>query len=244
VVDAHIQIAGFDFILLDKFLAESKIQLAAKYKNTIDLTQPIKAAPPKVLSASELHTLYEGKNVPAHRYLVSELKKAIDAQGAELSNLPGSMSSFAGIKDINISDIIGDLFNTDGDTTYEELGCVGLNPNLDQLVGIINVKLSNGYSGGPCSAGSQEYVAFWVDWDSGWTYVGTNSVTVHDFSAIPAGGIEYSVFQPVDIASHRQPCDLGAKTAKVRAVLSWDTLPSTTDPYAPVTWGNCDETLI
>ncbi|MGH6794386.1 MAG: hypothetical protein ACREDD_04695 [Methylocella sp.] len=244
VVDAHIQIAGFDFIPLDKFLAESKVQVAAKYKNTVDLTQPITAAPPKILSASELHTLYEGKNVPAHRYLVSELKKAVDAQEAELSKLPSSMSSLAGIKDINISGIIEDLFNTDGDTTYEELDCVGLNPNRDQLVGIIYVKLSNGYSGGPCSAGSQEYVAFWVDWGSGWTYVGTNSVTVHDFSAIPAGGLKYSVFQPVDIASHRQPCDLGPKTARVRAVLSWDIPPSTTDPYAPVTWGNSDETLI
>jgi len=69
VVDAHIQIAGFDIILLDKFLAESKVQVAAKYKNTIDLTQPIKAAQPKLLSASDLATLYEGKNVPAHRYL-------------------------------------------------------------------------------------------------------------------------------------------------------------------------------
>lgn len=244
VVDANIQIAGFNIILLDKFLAESKVQVSPKYKNAIDLTQPLKAAKPKILSATELHTLYEGKNVPAHRFLVSELKKSIDAQGAELSNPPGSMSSFAGIKDINISDIIEDLFNTDGDTTYEELDCVGLNPNLDQLVGIIKVKLSSGYSGGPCSAGSQEYVAFWVDWGSGWTYVGTNSVTVHDFSAIPAGGIEYSVFQPVDIASHRQPCDLGPKTAKVRAVLSWNIPPSTTDPYAPVTWGNSEETLI
>jgi hypothetical protein len=30
----------------------------------------------------------------------------------------------------------------------------------------------------------------------------------------------------------------------VRAVLSWNVPPSSTDPYAPVTWGNNDETLI
>jgi hypothetical protein len=54
VVDAHIQIAGFEFIPFDKFLAESKAEVAAKYESTVDLTQTIKAAPPKVLSASEL----------------------------------------------------------------------------------------------------------------------------------------------------------------------------------------------
>lgn len=243
VVDAQIQIAGFDIIALGKFLAESKVEVAPEFKNAVDLTQPIKAAPPKALSAAELHTVYKGK-VPAHRFLSADLKKAIDAQGTGLATFIGPGSSFAGIKDLNINDIIGDLLGTDGDTTYEELDCVGLNPNLSQLVGIINVKLSSGYSGGPCTAGSQEYVAFWVDWGSGWTYVGTSSVNVHDFSAMPPDGLDYSVVQPVDIASHRQPCGAGPKTAKVRAVLSWDVPPSTTDPYAPVTWGNSDETLI
>jgi hypothetical protein len=243
VVDAHIQIAGFDIILLDKFLAESKVEVAAKFKDAVDLTQPIKAAPPKALSAAELHTVYEGK-VPAHRFLSTDLKKAIDAQATGLATFTGPESSFAGIKNLNINDIIGDLLGTDGDTTYEELDCVGLNPNLSQLVATITMKLSSGYSGGPCTAGSQEYVAFWVDWGSGWTYAGTSSVTVHDFSDIPSDGLQYSVFQPVDVASHTQPCDAGPKTAKVRAVLSWEVPPSTTDPYAPVTWGNSDETLI
>jgi hypothetical protein len=109
---------------------------------------------------------------------------------------------------------------------------------------VINVKLNSGYSGGPCTAGSQEYVAFWVDWGTGWEYAGTTSVTVHDFASLPAEGLQYSVFLPVDLSSHRQPCDDGPKTAKVRAVLSWDVPPSSTDPYAPVTWGNSDETLI
>jgi DNA uptake protein ComE-like DNA-binding protein len=243
VLDATTQIAGFDLIVLDKFLAESKAQLAAKFKDAVDLTQPIKASPPKALSAAEMHTVYNGK-VPAHRYLSAELKKAIDAQATGLATFTGPGSSFAGIKDLNINDIVGDLLGTDGDTTYEELDCVGLNSNLSQLVGIIKVKLSSGYSGEPCTAGSQEYVAFWVDWGGGWTYVGTSSVNVHDFSSIPPNGLEYSVVQPVDIASHTQLCGAGPKTAKVRAVLSWDVPPSTTDPYAPVTWGNSDETLV
>ena len=257
VVEAQIQIAGFDFIVFNQFLADSKVKLAEEYKEAVDLTQPIKAAPPKVLAAADLHTLYANKDVPGHRYLLAELKQALKAQDVAASPaavaagavkaLAGKMApkaSFAGIANINVANLIEQLLNTDGDTTYEELDCVGLNPNLSQLVGVIDVKLSSGYSGGPCTSGSQEYVAFWVDWGSGWEYAGTTSVTVHDLSAMPAGGLQYSVFLPVDLSTHRQPCDDGAKTAKVRAVLSWEVPPSNTDPYAPVTWGNSDETLI
>ena len=237
VVDARIQIAGFDIIILKDFLAQAKVEISPKLQQAVDLTQSIKAATPAVLSAAELDKLYAGKNVPGHRYLYPQLQKAI-VQGAPAA---GELA----IANLNWASLVEGLLNTSGDTTFEELHCVGLNPNIDQLVGIINVKLSSGYSGGPCTGGSKEYVAFWVDWDgSGWTYAGTSSVTVHDYTAIPAGGLEYTVAQPVDIASHRQPCAKGAKTARVRAVLSWNTPPSTVDPYAPVTWGNSHETRI
>jgi hypothetical protein len=258
VVDVQIQIAGFDFILLDQFLVDSKIKLAEEFKNAVDLTQPIKAAVPKSLGAADLHALYKEKKIPGHRYLFTELTNAVKAQvtapnlaqvapiksAAAAAKIAAPKISFAGISDIDLASLIEQLLNTDGDTTYEELDCVGLNSNLSQLVGVINVKLDSGYSGGPCFTGSQEYVAFWVDWGSGWEYAGTTSVTVHDFSDIPAGGLQYSVFLPIDLSSHQQPCDDGAKTAKVRAVLSWNVPPSSTDPYASVTWGNSDETLI
>src|SRR5262249_22696617 len=133
VVDAQIQIAGFEEIVLGTFLAESKVEVAAEFKSAVDLAQPIKAAAPKALSAAELHTAYKGK-VPAHRFLSASLKKAIDAQATGLATLTGPGSSFAGIKNLNLNEIIGELIGTDGDTTYEELDCVGLNPNLSQLV--------------------------------------------------------------------------------------------------------------
>jgi len=156
----------------------------------------------------------------------------------------GFSSAFVSLEKVDLGELVENLLNTEGDTSFEQLNCVGLNPNNDQLIGILNVKKANGYSGGPCSAGSQEFVAFWVDWGGGWAYAGTSSVTVHDYNLIPDGGLDYSVFLPIDLTSHRQPCDAGPKTAKVRAVLSWNYPPSTTDPYAPVTWGNSDETLI
>ncbi len=243
VVDARIQVAGFELIPLNQLLTEAKVELAPQFQQAIDLSQPIKAAKPAPLSAASLHKLYQGKNVPGHRYLMPELTKAISQAQAPLA--AASKSAVFGIEGINLAGLIEGLLNTDGDTAFEELNCVGLNPNIDQLVGIVNVKLSSGYSGGPCSAGSKEYVAFWVDWDgSGWTYIGTSSVNVHDYNSLPPGGLQYSVSQPVDIASHRQPCEKGPKTARVRAVLSWNSPPSTVDPYAHVTWGNSYETTI
>jgi hypothetical protein len=246
VVDARIQIAGFEIILLNELLAEAKVEIAPQLKQAIDLSQPVKAVNPVALSPAELSNLYQGKNVPPHRFLFSELNSSIAQGSVQPAANPVAKLSFAGIENVNLAGIIETLLNTNGDTTFEQLNCVGLNPNIDQLVGIINVKLANGYSGDPCSAGSKEYVAFWVDWNdgTGWHYVGTNSVTVHDFTTIPKGGLQYSVTQPVDIASHRQVCEKGPKTAKVRAVLSWNTPPSTVDPYASVTWGNAHETTI
>lgn len=251
VVDARIQIPGFEIILLNQFLEEAKIQIPPQFAQAIDLSQPLKTAQAAALGPVELQTLYKGKNVPGHRFLFPELKKAMGRTPSSITALPNAATpalakGILSVEGIDIANLVETLLNTGGDTTFEQLTCVGLNPNVDQLVGIVNVKLSSGYSGGPCTPGSQEYVAFWVDWNDGhgWTYIGTNSFTVHDFTSIPPGGLQYSIAQPVDIVSHRQPCAKGPKTAKVRAVLSWSTPPSTTDPYAHVTWGNADETTI
>ena len=238
VVDTRIQIAGLQLLPLKDLLQEAKLKLAPQFEEAVDLAQPIKAAEAAPLSAPQLAKLYQASKVPGHRYLLPELQKAIAAG-------PALAQTAFGIEGLNLAGLIEAALNTKGDTTFEQLNCVGLNPNIDQLVAILNVKLTSGYSGGPCTAGSKEYVAFWVDWNgAGWIYVGTNSVSVHDYSSIPAGGLQYSVIQPVDMASHRVPCEKGAKTARVRAVLSWNTPPSTVDPYAPVVWGNSHETTI
>ena len=67
---------------------------------------------------------------------------------------------------------------TDGNTDFEELRCVGLRPGLDLLEGVLTVKKSSGYSGGLCTTGSTEYVAFWIDFGTGggFTYMGTATV--------------------------------------------------------------------
>jgi len=253
VLDARIQVEGFELILLSSLLEEAKVKLPEEIEQVIDLGQTIQVAQPKALSPIDLHKLYAEAKVPQHRYLAPALasaagsfvsaSKGVVSQTAH-ATVSKSAGVFAGISGINLASLVGDWLSTKGNTTYEQLDCVGLDPNTSQLVGVLKVKQSSGYSGSPCTAGSQEYVAFWVDWGSGWEYAGTTSVGVHDFSSIAAGGLEYNVFLPVDLLSHAQPCFEGPKTATVRGVLSWNTPPSTTNPYAPVVWGNSHEGLI
>jgi len=85
-------------------------------------------------------------------------------------------------------------------------------------------------------------VAFWADWDDTceWTYLGTVTVNTHDIP-IPPGGLAYSAILPVDLTTVKQPCGGpkgGPKIGRIRAVLSWESAPSTTDPDALNTWGN------
>jgi hypothetical protein len=60
---------------------------------------------------------------------------------------------------------------------------------------------------------------------------------VHDVSPFPAGGIDYSVLLPVDFSKRLKTCGT-PQVIGIRAVLSWATPPSTTDPNDLKTWGN------
>jgi len=159
--------------------------------------------------------------------------------------LEPDMSIFSKLP-IDIGSIIGKILETDGDTSFEELTCVGLNPTQDTLEGVLTVKKSAGYSGSLCTAGSREYVAFWVDWGdgAGWTFAGTTSVRVHDLTGVPAGGLHYGVVLPLNLSGRQKPCAKGVVTARVRAILSWEFVPPSNDPDFVPTWGNREETIV
>ncbi len=67
-----------------------------------------------------------------------------------------------------------------GNTAYEELTCVGYNPDRDELEATVQIKLPTGYGGNLCSAGSTEYVRFFVDYGSGFQDAGLASFNAHD----------------------------------------------------------------
>lgn len=243
VLDARIQIEGFQiFVELPELLQAAEVKLPAQIAGLVSEQATVKLQPPKPKTAAELAQEYAKSKVPAHRFLQKSLQKAV-LNPAKLT----AMSSYFTSLGINVADVLAALENTNGNTDYEQLGCIGLDEGTgspDALVGTLVIKLPTGYLGNPCTAGSKEYVAFWIDWGGGWQWAGTPSVTVHDIAAIPKGGLNYAVYQPVDLNSHRKPCGQGPVTAKVRAILSWDTPPPPGNPdYVPV-WGNRLETII
>lgn len=145
------------------------------------------------------------------------------------------------LKDIGFKwDIaVAEILKTKANTSFEELTDVGLDYNKEQFVASVHVKKSSGYSGNLCNAGSYEYVAFWADWNNNceWEYLGTAAVNVHDLGVLPKGGLCYSATLPYNFQHRRKKCST-PNVVKVRAVLSWSTPPSTTDPNKLNTWGN------
>jgi hypothetical protein len=231
---------SFDFVSLLIRLDEAKVRPIDQVKQAINPSHSIEAAKRKMLGPGELQRLYTGTSVPPHRYLAPWLTVAVNSREIVLD--PAKW--FAQITEINLSSVVNAWLNTNSNTDYEQLHSIELEPDTGQLTGVITVKQSIGYSGEPCTAGSREYVAFWVDWGSGFQYEGTASVVVYDFSCLPADGQKFNVSLPGDFCTHGQHCGEEEKTVRVRAVLSWNTPSSAADPDAPVVWGNSLESRI
>jgi hypothetical protein len=206
-----------------------------------DAPIPLKA---KALGPVELSALYREKGVPVHRFAHKELMAFVS--GPSTLSAEAFNKLYPGLNiDPNIFDV---LFPTDGNISFEELKCIGLDPNApDHLIGVIQIKKTAGYSGDPCTDGSREYVTFWADFDGNGTFetcLGTANVQVYDVANIPADGIQYAVRLPVDFSQHRQPCEQGPKVVRIRAILSWNSPAPCANPNHVPTWGNREETLI
>jgi hypothetical protein len=231
--------------LIECLPIEVPLEQAAELAN---LEQPIEFALDKKLTPLELQQAYARAKVEPHRFLFGPIQEALATPALLTEKLADpAFQLFPGLEKIDLAGLIAVIVDPQGNETYEQIGCVGLNPRTTELVSTIDVKLSSGYSGGLCTAGSYEYVAFWVDWEdgSGWHYVTTGAVNVHDISSIPKSGLGYAVSVPfAQLLAHRQPCAEGSQTARIRAVLSWESPPSTTDPFAVPFWGGHAETHI
>src|SRR5262245_30208394 len=78
------------------------------------------------------------------------------------------------------------VLNIQGNTTYEEIGCVGFQPQFNRLEAVVYIKQPFGYGGDICSNGTPEYVRFYISFDNGatWQDVGLTSFTAYN---IPEG---------------------------------------------------------
>ena len=121
-------------------------------------------------------------------------------------------------------------------TTYEELKCVGYNPQLSRLEAVIWIKRPAGYGGGICTSGTPEYIRFYLSYDNGATWLdqGLTSFTAYDVSV--QHPLEYAV--SLRIEPLKEFCFFN-NLPLVRAVLSWNHAPS--DPNVAPVWGNVVE---
>lgn len=246
VVEVHVQITPRHWIFPDivAFLPELTLPKLPPYLLE-QIPSPLPdPGPEKALSLAEVTALYSGGEkteeftVPAHRFALPHLA-ATQVGGAMTLDSYVIPAQIAQASELDLPAILGVLESASGDTTYEQMMCVGLDNNSDQIVGTFHVKRSSGFSGGPCTAGSTEYVAYWADFggDCAFTYLGTVQVNTHDYATIPADGLSYAAPLSVDLGQFRKNCDTPV-IGRIRAVLSWGTPPSTTNPNAVPYWGN------
>lgn len=247
VHDTHIQVDPVWFIKWLDLFALAEVKLTPALAESIDLDQTVAVSPKKTLGVLELQELYKGKGVEPHRFALAEVKKLIKTPEAAVeSATPLQLAS--ALPGFKLADLIDKLLATDGSTVYEELDCVGLRPTgmSAELVGVLRIKRSSGYSGGPCTNGSREYVTFWADFNNNGTFetcLGTASVQVFDLD-VPPEGLEYAVHLPVDLNPYRRPCGEGPRVVPIRAILSWNDIPECGNPNWVPAWGNREETLI
>src|SRR6266487_594080 len=145
----------------------------------------------------------------------------------------------------NVAELIEDapqlVVDIQGNTTYEELVCVGLQPQIDLLEGVVLIHQSYGYNGNLCSAGSPEYVRFYLSFDGGATWLdqGMTSFIAHDLPGDKP--LEYAVSLP--ISPGKMFCTT-PRLPRVRAILSWNWAPPANTPgFVPV-WGNVVEATV
>src|SRR5262245_35693330 len=89
-----------------------------------------------------------------HQRARLEFKALLAGNPNYCGNLPSS-----GLKPVQV---------ISGNTAYEQVTCVGYNPNLSLLEATVQIKLSGGYGGDLCFKGSTEFIRFYVDYGGGW----------------------------------------------------------------------------
>lgn len=252
-LDRHIQIKPRRRFLIDLIDVigtniGQKLELPPEFE--VIQFEPLPLPDPPPLSLEELAQQYavqvqegeaaaEGRiAVEPHRFGFGELQSLLAPGALDQENLASQIVKWQKL-DINWQAILEALQQTKGNVNYEELDCLGLDYNQEWLVATITIKRPVGYLGNLCQQGSKEYVAFWADWDNScqWVYQGTTAIEVHDIPGIPADGLHYTAVLKVNPDEYRQLCEK-PQIARIRAVMSWNTPPSTTDPDDVPYWGN------
>ena len=179
--------------------------------------------------------------LPPTRFAFKTVQKMIKYPTSEITLMNVDILKKA---NIDISKLI-DTLNVDipidkskANVDYEELECIGLDYNMENLVATLNIKKKYGFIGDLCSGGSKEYVSFWIDWDDSctWEYLNTTELKVHDIQ-MDGPYLSYSISLPLDTTFRKKLCN-NPNIVRIRGVLSWNTPPSITNPDKLEYYGN------
>jgi hypothetical protein len=128
-----------------------------------------------------------------------------------------------------------------GNTSYEEITCVGYNPDKAQLEATVQIKRPTGYGGDLCSDGTIEYVRFFLDYGAGFEDQGVMGFNVHDIpnstDCAKDATKPLSYIASLPITPKRKVCRYPV-LPKVRAILSWQAIPTAGNANYPPVWGN------
>jgi hypothetical protein len=251
VLDAKVQIAPHKLLHLPlaTLIADKMLTIDPSILPSINLQETLKStADLPALTYPALKETYKDKDVPSHRTGFVLAQKQLQ-QPLSASNLAKMTPTPTGLPPLVLSDavftadlpgILANLAKTQGDTTFEQLDCVGYNPETRTLGGVVSIKRNSGYSGNLCEPGSTEYVGFWLFDGGAWHSLGSAQVNVHDLAAVsPASPVRYAVFRGVNLPEHLCGDIAGMQ---LRAILSWQT-PPTSPGFIPV-WGNVVNTHV
>ena len=242
VKDVNVQLERKTIIIWKDIYDLLKVKPNIDLVNAIPPTEQIKLPPPPPPPVEDIYKAYKASGVPDKRTFFSTVAPLVNSKATFIKSTSYNINDVTKLK-VDVEGLLENFINqksNDADVTFEECRCIGLNTAVDTLGAVVHIKKPSGFSGNLCQKGSMEHVAFWADWDNNGTfeeYLGTVSLEVHDISNIPADGLYYNVALPINTAKHLKKC-ANPNVIGVRAVLSWEALPSTTDPNALNTWGN------
>lgn len=182
---------------------------------------------------------YKKLKVEPERFGFTAVSKALTT-GATNTNLSNDFK-YAGL---DLSKVVDFVLKPKFKTTYEEVKCVGLDRDNNRLYATVTVKKPYGYSGDLCGKGSREYIAFYMDFGSGWQHMGTSSVQVHDITTVPNGGLCYHVELPVNLTPYQKDNCNETYFAKVKAILSWNLYPPDNQPNWIAPWGDWEQAWV
>jgi hypothetical protein len=258
VLEVTVQIATRARYTLKDALDEKLFSIEPELLTNLNQSQELELVQAQPASYSEMKKMYAGTDVPPHRFGLAEAQKAMDqpltsamlAQAGKAGkadtasfgpNLQANQLTLnPAISAAELVEIFKLIEAESGNTTFEQLSCVGYNPQTNIMSGVISMKRSSGYSGGLCSPGSTEYVGFWVQYSGSWHWLGNAQVQVHDLTGVDnRHQVEYAVERPVNMPAY--PCH-NLAGLPLRAILSWNTPP--TGPNDIPIWGNVVNTHV